>query len=124
MEKILNLSFCDITIYDNFLVVKMNEGVLISPESNKVLKEIAEVYFFNKPFVYITHRVNSYSVDPSVYKGTASIENLVAFAVVANTHLASENAKIEKLFFKDKPFEIFSDLEKAKDWAKSILNNK
>ena len=100
----------------------MKEGVDIKPEHNDVLVEITNTYFSDKPFVYITHRVNSYSVDPKVYHETSKIKNLKGFAVVSSNYQAKFNAQIEQMFFKE-PFEIFTKLEDAIDWAKKLVRN-
>ncbi len=39
----------------------------LTPDKNKVLEDIASDFFKDRPFVYISHRKNSYSVDPSIY---------------------------------------------------------
>lgn len=105
MEDELKFDFCNMNIYDNYMVVVMNEGVTINPSHNKILLNIVDTYFNNKNFVYITHRINSYSVDPAIYFETSKIKNLVGFAVVSKDYKAKSNAEIEKLFF-NKPFEI------------------
>lgn len=116
MPKELTLPFCSLKIYDNYMVVIMNKGVHISVEYNEVLQGLAEQYFRNKPFVYLTWRKNSYSVDPAIYKHTASIKNLVAFGVVAEIPVSKANATVEKHFM-PKPFEIFDTLADAQSWA-------
>ena len=121
MKKTLTLDFCKMTIHDNYMVVVMNEGINITPNHNNVLLEITENYFLGKPFVYITNRINSYSVDPKIYFETAKIENLVGFAVVSNDYKAKTNAEVEKLFF-TKPFKIFSKLSEAAAWADNFVN--
>ena len=122
MEDVLKFDFCDMHIYNNYMVVVMKEGVTITPSHNLILLNIVETYYSNKKFVYITHRLNSYSVDPAIYHETSKIENLVGFAVVSKDYKAKSNAEIEKLFLK-KPFEIFGTLDEAVSWAKSILNS-
>ncbi|WP_299126889.1 hypothetical protein [uncultured Winogradskyella sp.] len=121
MKDFLTFDFCDMTIYDKYVVVVIKEGINITPEHNMILVNVTDKYFANKPFVYITHRVNSYSVDPKIYFETAKIENLKGFAVVSENHQAKVNAQIEKLFF-NKPFEIFSSLEQAFKWAVALVN--
>ncbi|AUC76316.1 hypothetical protein CW732_11825 [Olleya sp. Bg11-27] len=78
------------------------------------------------PFVYITNRIHSYSVDPIIYKDVSQIKTLQGFAVVSQTQ-SGKNAEIERLFL-NKPFEIFTDIEDAKTWASKIIkensNNK
>ena len=120
MKETLSFDFCDMSIYDNYLVVIIKEGVNITPKYNSVLLEVVENHFFNKPFVYITHRLNSYSVDPKIYFETSKIENLKGFAVVSSNYKAKINAKIEQIFF-NKPFEIFTKLEDALSWAESLV---
>ncbi len=120
MKAALTFDFCKMSIYNNYVVVVMNEGVNITPEHNTVLIEVTETYFLDKPFVYITHRINSYSVDPKIYFETAKIKNLKGFAVVSSNYQAKTNAKIEQMFF-DKPFEIFNTLEDAFKWSDKLI---
>ncbi|WP_299113698.1 hypothetical protein [uncultured Winogradskyella sp.] len=122
MKESLTFDFCDMTIYDHYLVVVIKEGINIKSEHSDVLVEVTNTYYPNKPFVYITHRINSYSVDPKIYYQTVKIENLKGFAVVSNNYQAKVNAQIEQMFF-TKPFEIFTDLEDAFNWADRLIRN-
>jgi hypothetical protein len=122
MPKILRFNFCLISLYDTYLVTNINEGVNLKPEHNKVLDELATSHFKGRPFVYITHRIHSYSVDPKIYFETSKIPNLVGFAVVSSVYKAKSNAEVERMFF-SKPFEIFNDLESAQAWADRIVKN-
>nr|WP_321236934.1 hypothetical protein [uncultured Psychroserpens sp.] len=119
MTDKITLDFCKIHIYENYMVVTVNTGVNITSEHNEILTDIADTYFKNKPFVYITHRINSYSVDPAVYKETSKINNLVGFCVVSKNYMAKSAAQVEKLFL-NKPFEIFDALTEAIEWAQSV----
>jgi len=119
MTNQVKLEFCNINIYDNYMIVVMNAGVNINLEHNSILADIAHTYFKNNPFVYITHRVNSYSVDTAIYKETSKIPNLAGFCVVSKNFMAKSTAQIEKLFL-NKPFEIFDSIEEATAWAKSL----
>jgi len=120
MLKSLKYPFCTIDIYSNYVISRINEGFHLTPDKNRVLEEIANDYFKDKPFVYITHRINSYSVDPSIYLQTSKVKNLAGMAVVAEAPLSKGNAEVEKLFLK-KPFEIFTDLNDAIEWVKSLI---
>lgn len=119
MKETLKLNFCEITMYENYAIVVVNEGVIVTAKLNAELVKIAEVYYSNRPFVYITHRINSYSVDPQVYFKTAQIKTLVGLVVVSRNYQAKINAEIEKMFF-TKPFEIFTEMEDALTWAKKM----
>lgn len=120
MTDLLKLDFCDMHIYENYMVVIVHTGVNITVAHNKTLIEIANTYFNNIRFVYITHRVNSYSVDPAVYKEVSKIDNLAGFSVVSKNFMAKSTAQIEKLFL-DRPFEIFDTLPEAIAWSNELL---
>ncbi len=122
MIKSLKYPFCTIDVYSTYVISRINEGFHLTPDKNKILEDIANEYFYKKPFAYITHRANSYSVDPAIYLQTSKINNLIGMAVVAEVPLAKGNAQIEKLFI-NKPFEIFEDLDEAIKWAKSLTAN-
>lgn len=118
----LEFDFGTVAVYDDYIIVVMNSGVHVSPDLSSVLEDIVFSYFYDKSFVYLSHRKNSYSVDPSIYFEVAEIENLAGFGVIAEVPVASGNAEIEKLFL-NKPFEIFSDLDTAIMWAKDLIKN-
>ena len=120
--KSIHYVFGDVDLYDDFMIVVMRTGVHITPEYNQVLLELVDKYFKDKPFVYLTHRKNRYTVDPAIYFETSKIKNLSGFGVIAEAPLSGANAAVEKLFL-NKPFELFNDLEKAIDWAKTIIDH-
>ena len=122
MTDSLHLYFCDITIFKNYFIVVMKEGTDITVGHSDVLFDISKTYFGGKQFVYISNRINSYSVNPNVYKKINEIENLAGFAVVSYGFKTSGNVKIEQLYF-DKPIEVFDNINDAKEWAKSVVTN-
>ena len=120
LKKVIVYDFGEVELFDNYLIMVMNRGVTVIPDYNDVLLNLAETHFKNKPFVYITHRKNSYAVDPSVYKLTSKIKNLVGFAVISDSSIATKTVPVEKLFF-NKPFELFSTLEEGISWANTLV---
>lgn len=122
MSKELTYPFGKVTIYDNYLITVMNEGITVTPNLNDVLANIAETYYKNKCFVYITHRVNSYSVDPNIYFKTSQISNLKGFAVVSGKKIVIDNTDLESAFL-SKPFKSFTKIEDAIDWANTLCED-
>lgn len=120
--KVVDIGIGEVSIYDNYIIVVMREGVTVNVEKNKILIELAANHFPNKPFVYITNRKNSYAVNPAIYFETKKIKNLIGFAVVSKKEMAANNALIEKLFF-DKPFEVFNNLDAAITWANALYHD-
>ncbi|WP_298320709.1 hypothetical protein [uncultured Aquimarina sp.] len=116
------LDFGLIEIYDDYIKVTMNEGITVSPEHNDVLLEMVRKHYKNKAFLYITHRVNSYAVNPTIYLETAKIQNLVGFAVVSNDPRQKIQTKLEKAFF-NKEFRQFDTMTSALKWKDEILKH-
>lgn len=121
-QTIVSFEFGSIELYDDFVITVMNQGITVKPEYNEELVLIANSHFNGRPFAYITHRKNSYSVDPSIYYETSKIKNLAAFAVVSKNPIASKNVAVEQMFLQ-KPFQLFTEMEEAIAWVSEIINN-
>lgn len=115
-----DLGYCEAFLFDEFLVNQIREGVTITPEHNLKLKEIIDRHFKNKPVVYISNRIFSYSVDPITYVGTSKIHNLLAIAVVADTDINIKNAFYEGTFYNN-PFQVFKTLSEAIQWVQEVI---
>ncbi len=121
--KTLQYPFGEIKVFRNYVIAVMKDGITVIPEFNEDLVEISKTYFKSRPFGYITHRINSYGVNPLVYLETYKIENLAAFAVVTTKENQISNIKIEKIFMKF-PFRHFTSLADAKNWVNSMVEKK
>lgn len=122
MGKTLKYPFGDVRIYDNYMIAVMNEGITVTADLNDVLEDLAASYFKDKSFVYITHRINSYAVDPSIYFKTSKITNLMGFAVVSGKKIIIDNTDFERSFLR-KPFQSFTKLEDAITWANILCSS-
>lgn len=118
----IELDFGTITIFDKILVCECKEGVLLDVTRNRKILEIGGEVFNEEDFGYISNRINSYAVDPMVYRESAEYPQLKAIAVVTQSDIARKSAVVEQKFYTNKnSFQIFSSLEEAKDWVKEIL---
>lgn len=108
--------------YQNIAVVEGHEGTHVTFEKiNNVLRKAEEVYGNDIPFVYISHRINSYSIDPiGYYKAIKSFPSLKAIAIVADNKRTKMTANLERLFI-SKPIRVFDDLNSAMLWAEDII---
>jgi len=113
------LDFCILKFYDNYVISIINEGIHLTVELTNIMSEIALNYYKGNSFVYITHRVNNYSVDTDVYIEISKMKTLAGFVVVSNEKSSIKNALLEKVFI-EKPFQIFSNIEDAILWANNI----
>lgn len=113
-----------IWVHDRILINEMNEGALLDAETNKMILETGTELFENEVFGYISHRVNSYAVNPMVYRDSAEHPLLKAIAVVSESKMARENARLEQQFYTNKnSFEIFSSLDEAILWMQEIIKS-
>lgn len=121
--KEIELDFGKVTIYEHILIAKLNEGVLFDVSNNKKLLDLGTEIFKGENYGYISHRVNSYAVDPMVYFESAKAKNLKAIAVVSESEMTRRNAEeVEKKFYKDSNcFEVFNTLEDAVTWIKTKI---
>ncbi|WP_378175815.1 STAS/SEC14 domain-containing protein [Aquimarina sp. SS2-1] len=120
MNKFYDLGFAKVEIQENLLINTIAEGFLVTPEHNKLLLEFVRKYFDNKPFVYISNRVNSYSVDPTVYHETEKIENLLGIAVVSKDHRQQKLTELESKFF-EKKLKYFNNIDDALNWKNGLI---
>jgi len=121
-KKAIDLNFGRVQIIDNILVAELNEGVLFDIEENNVLLELGLQVFKGQPYGYISNRVNSYAVNPLVYKNSSIETNLKAIAIVTHDSIGKKNAMLEKQFYNDSnSFGIFETLEEAINWVKENI---
>lgn len=121
MSKIITLDFCTLEFKGQIAIAVINEGVHIDHDVSQMITQTCLDYFKDTPFVYLTHRKNSYSVDVTKYTYINDMENLKGFGVIS-TSLSARNAEIESLFI-NIPFEIFDTLEDGIKWANTVLQN-
>ncbi|XMO86417.1 hypothetical protein AAFN75_16650 [Algibacter sp. AS12] len=118
--KHYNLKQTDIFIFDHYVINQIHDGAIIKPPDEKELNKIIQKHFSGKDMVYISNRMNSYTVDPLIYPKVEDIPNLVAIALVPKTKTMRNNAEYEKNFY-DKPFKVFYTLMAAVLWTDKVL---
>ncbi len=124
MNNIVNIDIGKIIINEGYLISLLDEGVTVSEDYLHVLDELIEKFFYEKPFVYISNRLNSYAVQPNIYTNRKKCKSLIGFAIVAYNEKAKKNAFFEKSFFAlDEHFQVFKTLEEAINWSKLMLKN-
>ncbi len=117
----LNYPCGNFYLFDSFVVGEINEGIIYSwdDHAKPIVEEIAHLYDHNsKDIMYISNRVNSYSVKPLDWiKFFKNNYKLKGHTIVSYTSQGMLNCLIEKLFTHDN-FQTFDNLEDAIAWAK------
>ena len=113
-----------VQVYDNYMVAIFDEGATLTLERAYQIIGISEIHFRDRNFGYVSNRINSYAIDPTVYTYLRQLENLKAFAIVSNKEVDIHNFHIEKLFYKN-AMKLFLDYQKAVNWVrkKVIMSN-
>ncbi len=120
MIKLYDFEYCRAEIYDDYILVYINEGVTVSPEHMSELNLVTRSHFTNKYFVYIAVRINSYTVNPMIYQESSKIKNLLGVAIVSNDPKQKNQAKIEQVFF-EKKLKQFDTIKDALEWKDEII---
>ncbi len=109
-----------IQVFDNYLVAIFDQGATLTLERAYQIIGISEIHFRNKNFGFISHRVHSFAIDPTVYTYFRQLENLKALAIVSTKEVDMHNFHIEKLFYKN-PMKLFVEYNQALKWVRKRL---
>ena len=109
-------------LYGQIAVVEATEGATLSYRTGFTLLVKGLKICGTKPWIYISNRVNSYSVVPTDYKYLNKVPTLKGLVIVSPKESEINNARLEEAFFK-KPFMIVNTLEEAYQWSKDMLDN-
>jgi hypothetical protein len=111
--------------YQNIAVAEGKEGIHVnSKKAKNALRLAKEVYGNEIPFIYISNRINSFSIDLiGYYEAIKKFPNLKAYAIVTQNKKRRRLAVLEK-FFSKKPIRVFDNLDSAMHWAERIIIEK
>ena len=119
--KITNAEF---EIHENFVIVRFDEGSNVTVEDWKEIMKVLLDNFSGK-FAWISDRVNSYSIDPTLLLETEVIEymnNFVCLAQVNYEKKVKDSTELAKDFLSvNVQFRSFTILDDALNWVKEKL---
>ena len=115
-----DLEICEISIYDNYVINQIKEGIHIEVPHVESLEALINKHLKNQPFIYISNRVHSYSFDPLVHQSINKIENLIATAIITNDKTKQDIVQFEKRF-SNKKIMIYESLEEAISWVHTFF---
>lgn len=116
----IELDFAQLKFYRSFVVSTIKEDVVFSQKNTADIIRICSTLYGTTKFVYISHRVNTYNVDPTIYLNLEKAVNIAGIAIVSKKNSSLTMGFFEKNFAKF-PFEVFNDFELAVHWARRIL---
>jgi len=116
--KTIELDFATISLYEDYVISTIKEGVLFDSEEQKIIYSIFNTYYPYRSFGYISNRKFDYTVNPSIYLKSTDFEHLVGMTVVCYSESSFKIATFEKAFFNG-PFNVFYKVGDCEKW---ILN--
>ncbi len=118
------LDFGNIYFFENIIVSEINEEVIFSYKIANIIINLAFEHYGNKNVIYISNRINSYSVKPTEWvKINNKFKNLIGVGVVNYTNFSKSIFAIEKLFIK-REIKGFDTLYDALHWAEEFIQKK
>lgn len=122
----INYSFGDFYLFDTFIVGEIHDNVHISwkEHGRMIAEELSNLYDNNgKDIVYISNRVNDYSLVPTDWKKFFKLSyNLKAYGIISYTKTGYFNAMLERMFVNTK-LRWFNSLEDAIVWVGNISDS-
>ena len=124
--KCVRITNADSEIHDNLVIARFDEGSDIIIEDWLEIKEMLLDNFSGK-FAWISDRINSYSIDPTILLAPGVIEDIDNFACLAQVNYGKDlrdSTEIAKDFLSDKvPFRSFVTLDDALNWVREMLRD-
>jgi len=117
--KILELEFTVLEFYAEYVLSKPMEGKVLEKKEVNLLLKTCQDFYQTRPFIYLSHRINDYNVDPTIYINLKAA-NFLGIGVICNKPSYLNTAHFEKKFSKI-PYEIFTELKPAKRWAVKMV---
>lgn len=118
--KTIELIDIDLEFYDGIVISVVKEDVVFQLAHVEQILRICNEVFEGKDYVYISNRNNNYNVNPTIYFELKNVKSLLGIGIVSERHEALKVASFEKQF-SPVPFDIFSTMEEARAWAKTLL---
>lgn len=113
--------FGTVEYHENIAVGIVNAGVDFGKECVDTLIEGLNRNFQDKPFIYISNRVNDYSLNPAETRRLELETNMIGAAFVLVRRFSFDSFQTEKVFYRI-PTHACTSKEDAMNWAHKILN--
>ena len=118
----IKLPFGNFYFFEKFVVSELNQGVHFDWQRVKILSDIMISHYGKerKDIVYISNRVNSYSIEPQSWLKFDKKYNLFqASGIIAYDQRGGLSVVLERLFSKER-IKRFRSLKEALDWAQEL----
>ena len=123
VEAINNANLGSLYFYDNVVVSEINEDAHVSLDVGEEHMELIQNHFGDKPFIYLSNRVNEFSTNAIDFEKFCNIfPNMKAFLTVYYNQFTYKSLFFEKQFCKT-PYFDFKNLTEAYNYVSLYLLN-
>ena len=119
-----NFEFGIVRFYEDFLITELKEGACFNINDAYKISKLIPDYFEDRPFGYISNRINSYAVTPTDYLKIKEVfPTINSLAAVIHSSMQKSVIEIENSFLENQILD-FDNLEDAIKWTKLKLKEK
>jgi len=114
----INLPFGKFYFFEKFVISELHEGVHFDWKRVKILSDLMLSHYGDKKsLIYLSNRVNSYSIEPQSWLKFDKKYNLfIASGIIAYDNRGSLSVVLERLFSKER-IKKFRSLKNGIEWA-------
>jgi len=117
----IDIDFARFELYEHFLVATIQEGVIFDTPHLQKFHEVFDQHYKDRPFGYISNRLNDYTINPTCYIETKKYDSkIVGMATLCYSEVTFKNATFAERFF-DWPHQAFHTMEECVDWIQLLL---
>jgi len=118
----IKLPFGNFYFFEKFVISELKDGVHFDWQRVKILSDIMISHYGKKrkDLVYISNRVNSYSIEPQSWlKFDKKYNMFQASGIIAYDQRGGLSVVLERIFSKER-IKRFRSLKEAVDWAQAL----
>ncbi len=114
----IRLPFGNFYFFEKFVISELHEGVHFDWKRVKILSDLMQTHYGDdKSLVYLSNRVNSYSIEPQSWlKFDKKYHLFIASGIIAYDNRGGLSVVLERLFSKER-IKKFRSLKNGIEWA-------
>lgn len=103
--------------YQNYFIGRINEGSNAGTEYVDALSDLIQKHFSGRPVIYISDRVNCYSLDPVATADLIARNEITHVGIVVYSQLQGKTYSFLEKFLEETKICSFESLDAAMSWA-------
>lgn len=114
-------NFGEFEFYEGYFVGRIYDGVNADEKYVEALSRLIYTHYSGSPVIYISDRVNSYSLDPVATKKLIERNNISHALIITHTEPQQISLHTEKILINNVVMDSFDSVELAIAWAENYI---